>query len=86
MILFDIPSMEEKLKKLEKQYPYVVQSFLGWIDYYWDLTDRSRTNYKNRIIYNVSENEKDYYKAIIDYISGMTDNYAIEIYNDIISF
>ena len=82
---YDGKNTLKKLKKLEKQYPYVVQSFLGWIDYYWDLTDR-RTNYKNRIIYNVSENEKDYYKAIIDYISGMTDNYAIEIYNDIISF
>ena len=32
------------------------------------------------------ENEKDYYKAIIYYISGMTDNFAIEIYNEIIGF
>ena len=30
--------------------------------------------------------EKDFCKAIIYYISGMTDNYAIEIYNKIIRF
>ena len=28
----------------------------------------------------------DFYKAIIYYISGMTDNFAIEIYNEIINF
>ena len=30
--------------------------------------------------------EKEYYKAIIYYISGMTDNYAIDTYNKIIRF
>ena len=32
------------------------------------------------------ENEKDYCKAIIYYISGMTDNFAIDIYNEIVRF
>ena len=32
------------------------------------------------------ENEKDYCKAIIYYISGMTDNFAIDTYNKIIGF
>ena len=32
------------------------------------------------------DNAKDFYKAIIYYISGMTDNFAIEIYNEIINF
>ena len=39
-------------------------------------------NYK---LYSLKE-KKDYSKAIIHYISGMTDKYAIEIYNEIISF
>ena len=30
------------------------------------------------------EDKKDYFKAIIYYISGMTDNYAIDMYNKII--
>ena len=30
--------------------------------------------------------QKEYYKAIIYYISGMTDNFAIDIYNEIIRF
>jgi hypothetical protein len=40
---------------------------------------------KNKILFFI-DNEKDFYKAIIYYISGMTDNFAIEIYNEIINF
>ena len=37
----------------------------------------------NKVLFSI-DNEKDFYKAIIYYISGMTDNFAIEIYNEII--
>ena len=40
---------------------------------------------KNKVLFSI-DNEKDFYKAIIYYISGMTDNFAIEIYNEIIHF
>ena len=36
--------------------------------------------------FGYTDNEKDFYKAIIYYISGMTDNFAVEIYNEIIHF
>ena len=50
---------------------------------YWNKK-RDKKN-KNEIIFNV-DNENEFYKAIIYYISGMTDNYAIEMYNKIIGF
>jgi hypothetical protein len=31
-------------------------------------------------------NIKDYQTAIITYISGMTDSYAIETYNDVVKY
>ena len=34
---------------------------------------------------NISE-ETDYKNAIIDFISGMSDNFAIDVYNELISF
>lgn len=40
---------------------------------------------KNQIIFDY-KNKEDFYKSIISYISGMTDNFAIEIYNEIIRF
>ncbi len=59
----------------------VVNEFEYWLKNYWNLERNS--NNKNDIIFDVNS-EKDYCKAIIYYISGMTDNYAIEMYNRII--
>ena len=38
------------------------------------------------IAYLFFTHKEDFYKSIISYISGMTDNFAIEIYNEIIRF
>ena len=64
-------------------YPQLINDFEGWISNYWNL-ERSEKN-KNDVIFNF-EDEKDYSKSIIYYISGMTDNYAIDMYNKIIRF
>ena len=58
--------------------------FSDWISNYWDLNE-TREHLKNRILYHMDKKE-DYYKAIITYISGMTDSYAIQTYSEIIKF
>lgn len=45
----------------------------------------SRSHFKNKAIYNLSS-RKDYIMAIIDFISGMTDNFALRCFREIISF
>ena len=75
----------EEIKKLGKFYPDLSNSFFEWISCYWDLTDRAGASLKNRVIYHM-ENEKEYFKAVLDYISGMTDKYAISTYGEIVSF
>ena len=42
-------------------------------------------NISDKVLFDMNKHT-DYYKAIIYYISGMTDNYAIERYNSIIKF
>lgn len=59
------------IEKARKVCPELVNDFEKWMKKY------SNSN---------NQGEKEYYKAIIYYISGMTDNYAIEIYNKIIGF
>lgn len=61
----------------------LILDFKSWLKDYWNL-ERNETN-KNNVIFNV-DNETEYYKAVICYIAGMTDNYAIEMYNKIIRF
>jgi dGTPase len=36
-------------------------------------------------VYDI-ENEVDYKRAIVDYISGMTDSFAIKVFHELTSF
>ena len=79
-VLKEYFSNEEKVKKM---YPKVINDFEEWLKMYWSL-DR-KTFHKNKVIFNM-EDKKEFYQAIIYYISGMTDNFAIDTYNQIIGF
>ena len=73
------------LNVLSKSFPKLSKSFISFINNYYDFGNRDNLRLKNKLIFNI-ENPNDYYKCILYYISGMTDNFAIEIYNEIISF
>lgn len=73
------------LKNLSITYPKLGNGFINFINNYYDLDNREKLKLKNKILFSF-DSEKDFYKAIIYYISGMTDNFAIEIYNEIINF
>lgn len=72
-----------KLFEMKNIYPEVFSSFQEWLADYWNLYRTERK--QNERLFNI-ENERDYCKAIIYYISGMTDNFAIDTYNKIIGF
>lgn len=73
------------LKKLGRYYPKLSSEFVSWLANYAMTEDRMAENYNNQIIYHL-ENSEDYTRAIIDYMAGMTDQYMIEIYNEIVHF
>lgn len=75
------------LSRYREVYPVLVNSFCEWIVKYSDSGNREMTGnkYQNEMLYYL-ENKKDYIQAIIDYISGMTDSFAIRIFNEITTF
>ena len=75
----------DNLKSLATTYPKLGNSFINFIYNYYDFGNRESLKLKNKVLFSI-DNEKDFYKVIIYYISGMTDNFAIEIYNEIINF
>lgn len=83
---YDREKTAEKIAEFSEIYPFM-SSFLHWIEQYWDL-DRGKESarLKNRVIYFVGQNEADYAKAVIDYISGMSDQYLENVYRSIINF
>lgn len=73
------------INELRKSYPKLSKEFYHFLENYCGFANREELKLKNKIIFDVS-NEKDFSKAIISYISGMTDNFAIDMYNEIIRF
>ena len=71
---------KEHIKKL---YPEIIADFENWLKMYWNLERPEMC--KNNVVFDI-ENEKDICQAIIYYISGMTDNYAIDVFNKIVRF
>ena len=80
---YDGKNTIKKLEKELKKYPKVIKNFKEYLENYWNL-ERPVKN-KNEILFDISI-EKEYSKAIILYIAGMTDNFAIETYNNIVGF
>ncbi|MBE6701388.1 MAG: HD domain-containing protein [Ruminococcaceae bacterium] len=79
---FDGNGTFKKLDEIAVFYPEIIRRFTSWLIGY---TKHRGEEYKNKVIFDLND-EKDYKRAIITYISGMTDKFAIETYNDIISF
>ena len=71
---------KEHIKKI---YPEIINDFEDWLELFWNKERKDIC--KNKIVFNL-EKEEEFYQAIIYYISGMTDNYAIDLYNKIIKF
>lgn len=83
--MYDGQNTLNKLKEFSDIYPNLCKSFMNFMNNYYDFGNREDLKLKSKVLFSI-DNEKDFYKAIIYYISGMTDNFAIEIYNEIIHF
>lgn len=86
---YDGAQTPKQLRALARYYPQLAGQFAEHLEQYWDLTlEQRRAELKlgNRILYRVQENPRDYTMAVFDYLSGMTDSFAIRAYNELITF
>lgn len=89
---YDGENTPHKLSQLLKVYPMLIKDFLQHINHYsllqphnQDVT-RQMLKYKNLKIYGNLETKEIYAQAILDYISGMTDRYAIAVFNELLRY
>lgn len=75
----------KNIKKMKRYYPILSEEFALWLECYANCDDRDSEKYLNKIVYDLN-NVKEYSRAIVDYMSGMTDQYIVRIYNEIVSF
>ena len=81
--LYDGMNTFKEFDKMKKFYPNLINGFSEWLSHF--CTNGNREKMKNRVLFNLAKPE-DYYFAIVLYISGMTDKFAIDMYNEIIGF
>lgn len=82
---YDGKNTIKNLHKMERYYPVLASEFAGWLSNYALTEDRVSEEYNNRIIYDLNSLD-DYNRAIVAYISGMTDIYIVQIYNELINY
>lgn len=75
----------DSVQSLRKFYPKLYDGFLNFLCCFYDFSDRDSSRFKNSALFDASS-KCDFCQAILFFISGMTDNYAMEIYNEIIGF
>lgn len=81
---------DDILGKMEQEkdfYPTLIFYFRTWLIKYTeiDMAERAKNKFDNKIIYDY-KSHKMFRKAIIHFISAMTDKFAIKIFNEIITF
>ena len=83
----------EELKRRAEFYPELMGAFADWISKFCEPklnmfgnTTEKTIKCQNRKIYSHLETKEIYMGAIIDYISGMSDNYAIKVFNELITY
>lgn len=82
---YDGKNTIESLNFLYNTSPKLASSFIDFVCQYYDCGNRDVLKLKNDVLFSF-DNEIDYYKCILYYISGMTDKFAIDVYNEIIGF
>ena len=80
-----------KLLDIKFAYPHLIPDFVDFINKYMfpemlgDVAGRY-TRYENRKIYGMMDDKQKYAEAILDFISGMTDRYAVAIHNELLKY
>ena len=82
---YDGKSFLSSVKNLKKHYPNLSNSFYKFLQPYCKSINREELRLRNKIIFN-DENIENFHQAILYYISGMTDHFAMNTYQEIIGF
>ena len=76
----------DDLENNKHSYPKLIDAFISWLVKYSNVQNRDPRYNNASMIYDLKNDPLAYKKAVIDYISGMTDNFIVAVFNELISF
>lgn len=82
--LYTIPALERRYLEI---FPSLHEHFVRWLIKYSDVNieRKAESKYVNHKVYTIGQ-KNSYIRAILDFISGMTDSFAIGMFSEIASF
>lgn len=93
LALYDGKHTWNSLEEVERYTPHLVHSFEVWLARYCNTEIVPAGELKelalrceNKKIYSELESREIYIQAILDYISGMTDRFAITLFNELLEY
>ncbi len=80
-------NVRELITKEKILYPKLYTTFEGWLIKYSDYNLKEKENRycKNKLIYHLDD-ELEYKNCVLDFLSGMSDTFAIDTFNEVITF
>ncbi len=90
---YDGENTLSELRRRAEIYPELMGAFADWLskfcetemNFFDNITEKT-VKCSNKKIYGKLETEEIYIGAVIDYISGMSDNYCIKVFNELITY
>lgn len=91
LIQLQVYAQNGTMDRCLKYAPELSRTYINWLVKYTNYKPRGEENKKELLRYDTKEvfdvnDTQSYEKCVIEYISGMTDQYAITVYNELISF
>lgn len=70
-----------------QHYPILNDAFVEWMIQYSNISEslKKDSRFDNKSIYDIN-NRGQYIRAVIDFISGMTDNFALNVFEEFTRF
>ena len=77
----------ERIDTVLKHYPILNDAFVEWMIQYSNISEslKKDSRFDNKSIYDIN-NRGQYIRAVIDFISGMTDNFALNVFEEFTRF
>jgi len=76
-----------EVRRRSREYPVLFDAFERWLVKYTriDVPSRRKLALANRPIYDI-QRKRDYYRCVLDFLSGMTDSFALRVFEEITTF
>jgi dGTPase len=80
-------NVRDVIAKEKILYPKLYTIYEGWLTKYSDynLAEKENKRCKNKLIYHLDD-EQEYKNCVLDFLSGMSDTFAIDSFHEVISF